>query len=139
MLAGDDALVVDASALIAAFTDRGGLGQAARRRLHGSRRHAPHLVDAEVGNVLRRMALRGDISAEAARRSRMLATRAVGFRYRLWGPLADRAWELRDNVSFYDALYVALAESLDAPLVTVDARLAQAPGPRCVVEVVNQT
>lgn len=118
-----------------AFADRGVLGAAARRRIAGSARHAPHLVDAEVGNALRRMVLRGELSPVAGDRSRRLAARAVRHRHRVPGRLADRAWELRGNLSFYDGLYVALAEALDAPLVTVDARLATAPGPRCRFEV----
>jgi predicted nucleic acid-binding protein len=60
----------------------------------------------------------------------------VDQRYPHTGSLADAAWELRDNVTFYDALYVALAAALDVPLLTADARLARAPGLPCQVEVV---
>ncbi len=53
------------------------------------------------------------------------------------GPLLDRIWELRDNVTPYDAAYVALAEALGVTLLTADARLARAPGPRCAIEVLS--
>jgi predicted nucleic acid-binding protein len=54
----------------------------------------------------------------------------------LWpyAPLAERVWELRENITSYDASYVALAELLDTTLVTIDGRLAKAPGPRCRIE-----
>lgn len=128
-------LVVDASALVAAFANRGELGAAARERLVGHRLHAPHLVDAEVGNALRRMVRRDELTADAGDRSRRLAERAVRRRHPVAGRLAARAWALRANVSFYDAVYVALAESLGAPLVTADSRLAASNGPRCWIEV----
>jgi predicted nucleic acid-binding protein len=94
---------------------------------------APHLLDAEVGHVLRRHARRGDIEASAARQllDDLIDLPLVRFDH---APLLERAWELRGNVTFYDALYLALAEALDAPLWTRDAALAGVPG--CAAEVV---
>ena len=84
----------------------------------------------EVANVLRRAELAGDVSAETAALAhddlRQLQVRLVGYE-----PLADRVWELRERVSAYDASYVALAELLDVPLATLDAKLSRAP--RCRV------
>lgn len=91
---------------------------------------APHLLPAEVANILRRAVRAGDLSADAAALAHIeLQTLPVDlFPY---PPFADRVWALRDNVSAYDAWYVALAETLDAPLATLDARLVRAPGPTC--------
>jgi len=118
--------VVDASAVVASVTDRGAIGHQIRDLVRGQRRRAPHLVDAEVGNVLRLLVLRGELSAAAADQARGLAHRLVHIRHAHHGALASRAWALRHNVTFYDALYVALAESLDCPLITLDGRLARA-------------
>lgn len=119
-------VVVDASALVAAVTDVGLIGSEARERLRDCRRVAPFLVDAEVGSALRSMILRGEIDEEAAESARLLAERMIHRRHPHHGVLATRAWQLRQNVSFYDALYVALAERLDCPLVTADQRIARA-------------
>jgi len=118
----NETLVLDASAVVAAVTDRSATGRQIRDLLRGQRRRAPHLVDAEVGNVLRLLVLRGELTATAANQARGLAHR----RHAHHGALASRAWELRENVTFYDALYVALAESLGCPLITLDGRLARA-------------
>ncbi len=99
-------------------------------------RHAPHLIDAEVGNVLRRHERNGYISSREAHASLDACGAYIDFRYPHTGPLRDYAWTLRFNISFYDALYVALAVWLDAPLITADARLARTPGLRCALEVV---
>ena len=128
------AVVVDASALVLAFAKATPGGLQARSTLRGRRRHAPHLVDAEVGHVLRRLALRGELSEEAAGDARRLAVEAVDRRHTHLA-LGERAWQLRHNLTFYDALYVALAEKLHHPLMTADARLAAANGPRCAFEV----
>ncbi|RZT87664.1 putative nucleic acid-binding protein [Pseudonocardia sediminis] len=123
--------MVDASLALSALLSDG----PARRVLATERLHAPHLVDHEVASGLRRKSLAGQIedsSAVAALRTwqRMGINRYPGF------PLLERVWELRQNVSAYDASYVALAELLDCALVTGDARLARAPGIRCVTTVV---
>lgn len=97
--------------------------------------HAPHLLDVEVGQVLRRYARTGEVSDERA--GQALADLAdlplVRYPHDL---LLTRVWELRHNLTAYDAVYVALAELLGAPLVTRDARLAMAPGHQAQVELV---
>ncbi|CAN5839114.1 MAG: type II toxin-antitoxin system VapC family toxin [Ilumatobacteraceae bacterium] len=126
-------VVADASAIVIAVaaTVHGALV----RHALASGVTAPHLVDAEVGAALRRLVLRRELDAVEAQRSlarsRRLVRRRAGH-----GPLMARAWELRDNVSFYDALYVALAEARGLTLLTADGRLASATGPRCRIEVV---
>lgn len=119
-------VVVDASAVVAAVADTGESGRQARERLRQCRRVAPFLIDAEVGSALRSMVLRGDLDENAAESARLLAERLVHRRHPHHGVLAARAWQLRHNVSFYDALYVALAERLECPLVTADNRIARA-------------
>lgn len=88
---------------------------------------APHLVDAEVGHVLRRGVARGELTPQSAAAA---LSDLAGFPLRRAAHvgLLDRAWSLRANLSFYDGLYVALAERLDVPLLTLDARLTTAPG-----------
>lgn len=91
---------------------------------------APHLLPVEVASALRRAAWSDGVSADLATSAHYdLADLAVElFPYE---PFAERVWALRDNLTPYDAWYVALAEALDAPLATLDDRLVQAPGPRC--------
>jgi len=122
-------VVVDASAVILAVVDRTAAGQEVRRRLVGIRRHAPHLIDAEVGSVLRRMTQTGEIHEPVGRQALRLARRSVHRRHD-HGPLMGRAWAIRDNVTFHDAMYVALAEQLGCAVVTADQRLARAIGDR---------
>ena len=123
-------LVPDASVVVAALVDSGDDGAWAEEQLLGGPLVAPHLLPAEVANVLRRMVRRGALSAAEA----SLAHRDVG-RLRVsmvgYDAVADRVWELRGNLSAYDAWYVAVAESTAAPLATLDERLASAPGIRC--------
>ena len=119
-------VVVDASALVAAVADTGPFGTKARGRLRDCRRIAPFLVDAEVGSALRSMVLRRELNQNAAEPARLLAERLIHRRYPHHGALAARAWELRHSLSFYDALYLALAEKLNCPLITADQRLARA-------------
>ena len=97
--------------------------------------HAPHLLDVEVAQVMRRYALRGEISpARGAIALEIL--RRMPVRRHAHDALLQRIWELRANVSAYDAAYVTLAEGLGATLVTRDAALKRAPGVRAGVEVV---
>lgn len=91
--------------------------------------HAPHLIDVEVLGVLRRLALRGVISAAAAARA-LDDYRDLGIERHAHEPLLERAWAIRENVTAADAMYVALAEALPARLLTFDARLLNAPGLR---------
>lgn len=98
---------------------------------------APHLLDAEVGHVLRRAVLAEEVTAAMARAALVDLS---GFPIRRAGHvgLLERAWELRGTVTFYDALYVALAERVGLPLVTLDARLAGASGMRALVDVIGR-
>jgi predicted nucleic acid-binding protein len=129
-------LVVDASALAWAITALTPDGSALRRRLMAETCHAPHLIDAEVGNVLRRHVFRGELTAADGEALLAAASPLVDHRYEMTGPLARAAWRLRENLTFYDALYAALAEALEAPLLTCDKRLSGAAGLPCAIEVV---
>ena len=120
--------------MVIALLGRSGEAAALRRRLGAEVCHAPHLIDAEVGNVLRRHVLRGDLAAADAEALLHLSWPLVDHRHQMTAALATAAWGLRQNVSFYDGLYVALAAALGAPLVTADQRLSRAPGLNCVVE-----
>src|ERR1700722_7812451 len=128
-------IVVDASAILEVLL-RTPVAPAIEERLfeRGETLHAPHLLDLEVLQVLRRYAAAGEISAERAREA---LDDLAAFRLRRWAhdALALRIWELRQNLTAYDAAYVALAEALGAPLLTRDRRLASAPGIRAPVEV----
>lgn len=123
-------LVVDASVVVAALVDGGPDGDWAGTVLADHELAAPHLMPIEAANILRRAALAGDITADAAT---LAHGDLLDLRVELWpyAHLAERCWQLRDNVTVYDGTYVALAELLDAPLATLDQRLATAPGPRC--------
>jgi predicted nucleic acid-binding protein len=123
-------LVIDASVVVAALADSGPDGRWAESLLTSDSLAAPHLLHAEASNILRRSALAGTISAEEASLADadLLDLRVELFPY---APFASRIWDLRENVTSYDAWYVAVAEALGAPLATLDGRLAKAPGPRC--------
>jgi predicted nucleic acid-binding protein len=122
--------VVDASVVAAALLDSGSLGTWAESVLLGGPLAAPHLLPVETANILRRMANAGDISADVAAlaHSQLVSLRTELFPY---VPFGRRVWQLRENVTVYDAWYVALAELLDAPLATLDANLSRAPGTLC--------
>ena len=97
---------------------------------------APHLMDLEVGSVLRRLVRNGQVPERRARLALTdLAELPVQRAPSL--PLLPRCWELKDNLTIYDAAYVALAEILDVTLLTADPRLGRATGPRCSIEVVS--
>jgi predicted nucleic acid-binding protein len=115
-------VVADASALVVAVTEAGERGQRARDALSGGA-SAPHLVDAEVGQALRGLVLRGVLEPEPAWRSLGYAGGLVQQRF-AHPALFRLAWSLRSNVGFYDGLYAAVARLLGLPLVTADARLA---------------
>lgn len=124
-------LVPDASFLVAALTDEGAVGRWAEDALAAAGElAAPELLLAETANILRRAENAGRLaSAVAAVAYRdVLAFDFVSFPY---VPFAERIWELRGNLTTYDAWYVAVAEATGSPLATLDARLARAPGPRC--------
>ncbi len=124
-------IVVDASAAVSALLNDG----QARRLLAVESLHVPHLVDAEVVSVLRRQAATGLLASEAAHEALGVWRRLGLIRYAA-SPLLERVWELRAAVTAYDAMYVALAENLECALVTADARLSGANGPRCAITVV---
>ena len=127
--------VVDASVLVEFLA--GGEHVEAARRAIGRERWvwAPALVEAEVGSVLRRKVRADEISARKAHAALddFLEMRIQRVEHRF---LVERAWQLRQNVSFYDGLYVALAEGMGAPLLTLDRRLAGASGLRTEIEVI---
>ncbi len=129
-------IVVDASALLEALL-RTPAAEAVERRLFDSRQtlHAPHLLDVEVAQVVRRYAAAGEIDHE---RGRAALADLADFPLRRYphGVLLPRVWELRNNLTAYDAVYVALAEALDASLLTRDQRLAAAAGHYARVELV---
>lgn len=124
-------IVLDASAAVAALLNAG----RARRFVCEEVIHAPHLVDAEVFSALRRQTAGGALALGATRKVIDVWARLGITRYAA-APLLERVWELRDTVTTYDAMYVALAEALDCPLVTADARLSRAHGIRCAVTVI---
>jgi predicted nucleic acid-binding protein len=123
-------LVVDASLVVAALVDGGPAGRWADALLERDVLAAPHLMVVEAANVLRRACLAGDLAADTASLAHgdLADLRVTLFAY---APFAERVWELRTTVTAYDAWYVAVAEEFDAPLATLDERLARAPGPRC--------
>lgn len=123
-------LVVDASVVVAALIDSGPSGLWAEGLLAGSDVLAPHLLPVEVASTLRSASLAGHISGDAAALAHGDLVQ-ISLRLFPYEPFADRVWELRHNVTPYDAWYVAVAEAADAPLATLDVRLSQASGPRC--------
>lgn len=129
----NEIVVVDASAVVFALTALSEPAADLANRLCGAECHAPHLLDAEVGQVMRRSLRRGDVDEEVAASAVRAARSLVDRRY-AHTALSDTAWELRGAVSFYDALYVALAATLDVPLLTCDAKLSRAPKLPCKVE-----
>jgi predicted nucleic acid-binding protein len=129
-------IVVDASVVASALGDDGSDGQRARSRLATRRLFAPELVDLEVISVWRRAVQARRLGEQRARQA--LADLAVLPLARApHHPLMARIWELRNNLTPYDAAYVALAEALDAPLLTADQRLTKAPGVMCEVELLR--
>lgn len=123
-------VVVDASAVVAALVDYGPDGEWAGSELVREGLAAPHLMPVEAANILRRAALAGDISADSAVQAHddLVELRVDLFPYE---PHARRVWQLRDSLTAYDAWYVALAEALGAAVVTLDRRMARAPGLQC--------
>jgi predicted nucleic acid-binding protein len=129
-------IVVDASAVLEVLLRTRAAGRLEARLFGRVSLHAPHLLDVEVAQVLRRYAARGELTA--ARGVEALADLAAFPLTRYpHDLLLARIWALRENLTAYDAAYVALAEALRAPLVTRDERLASAPGHRATIELVG--
>jgi predicted nucleic acid-binding protein len=128
-------IAVDASAMLEVLL-RTGRGARIEDRLlsRGDSLHAPHLLDVEVAQVLRRYAAAGNVTSERGRQALTDLGDFPILRYP-HDVLLPRIWELRHNVTAYDGAYLALAEALAAPLVTCDGRLASAPGHAAEVEV----
>lgn len=133
---GRTVLVVDASALAPALADDGPDGDIARTRLRGQALAAPELIDLETASVIRRALQAGSLDA---RRAELALTDLIELPLRRapHRPLLARCWELRENATVYDAAYVALAEMLDAVLLTADARLARMPGIGCELDLLG--
>ena len=130
-------IVVDASALLE-FLLQTPLGSRVETRLFrdGDEFHSPHLVDVEVTQGLRRLVRSGEVSPDRAAEAIADLTDLDLHRHAHLD-LLTRAWKLRENVTAYDAMYVALAEALDAAVVTCDTPLGKAPGHHARIEVVE--
>ena len=127
-------IVVDTSAVIGVLAGQPRVARLVDRVINDGDLHAPHLIDVEFQHALRRLVVAGAINDDRAADARMDFANLTIVRYPHVS-LADRMWELRHNVTAYDAAFLALAEALGAPLVTCDARLARAPGHAASVEV----
>jgi predicted nucleic acid-binding protein len=130
-------IVVDASALLE-FLLQTRLGTRVEARLFrdGADFHSPHLVDVEVTQGLRRLVRSGEVSPERAAEAIADLTDLDLHRHAHLD-LLTRAWKLRENVTMYDAMYIALAEALNATVVTCDTPLAKAPGHRARIEAIE--
>lgn len=125
-------IVVDASVIVPALGDDGPDGVRIRERLRGETLVAPDLIDLEVMSAWRRVfggAVRGEEAVADLARLRIARAPHLA--------LIDRCWELRQNLTPYDAVYVALAERLGTVLLTADSRLANAPGTSCEIELID--
>ena len=128
-------LVVDASVIAPAVADGGSDGIRYRQRLHGEQIAAPDLLRIEVLSVIRRQLHVGTIDATQAEQA---VTDLLDLPITVYptAPLLLRSWQLRDNLTAYDACYIALAETLSCSLLTADIRLTRAPGARCAFEAI---
>ena len=129
-------IVVDASVVVEAVGGSSRRSFATVRRIGQEAAIAPHLLDLEAASALRSMLRRGEIPEPVARGA-LGELAALPIMRVAHGPLLERCWELRDNLTIYDAAYVALAETTGATLLTSDRRLAGAPGIRCEVELLH--
>ena len=130
-------IIVDASALLE-FLLQTPLGARVEARLFRDQDelHSPHLADVEVTQGLRRLVRAGEVSSDRA--AEAIADLAdLDLHRHAHLDLLTRAWKLRENITAYDAMYVALAEALDAPIVTCDAPLTKAPGHRAHIEMIE--
>lgn len=125
-------VVCDASALTALLIDGGPDGRWATAALTDTELAAPHLIAFETANIIRRHELIGLISSDQAAQAHA-DLRDLAIEHWPYELVAARAWQLRVNLTIYDASYVSLAELLGATLVTLDRRIGRAPGPRCAI------
>lgn len=132
--AAREIVVVDASAVVSLLIDPGSAGDAIAARLQDATLLAPALLPFELANVLRLRRNAGLLSPAEARLAHD-EFMALPVDFWPWEAFATRAWELGENLSSYDASYVALAEQCDAALLTRDRRIAAPPGLRCRIEV----
>jgi predicted nucleic acid-binding protein len=126
--------IVDASVVIAALVDPGPIGSWAETILLSGPAHAPALIHVEVTNALRRLERARQLSTPEANAA-FIDLRELRLELFPFDPFAERIWELRHSVTSYDAFYVALAETLDLPLATLDRRLTKASETRCRFEI----
>lgn len=126
-------IVLDASAVMLGLLSDGD----ARRWLATEAVGVPHLADPEIAHALRGQVRRGAVAADGARVALERWARLGVERFGVVG-LLPRMWELRENLTAYDATYVALAEALGCGLLTADARLGRAPGPTCPITIVRR-
>jgi predicted nucleic acid-binding protein len=126
-------IIVDASVIATALADDNSDGDRVRSRLYNEHLTAPEIIDIEVISVIRKALRSGSLDQRRAdfALSDLADLELDRISHR---PLLSRIWELRDNVTPYDAAYVALAEMIGATLVTADGRLANSTGPRCEIE-----
>ncbi|TDC23382.1 PIN domain-containing protein [Streptomyces sp. 8K308] len=129
-------IVVDSSTVVLALTHGGNLGREASKRLTGQRLLAPSVIDFEVAHAMRGLVQGGKITAEKGQTALALAAsllirRTPGY------VLFDRVWDLRQDLSAYDAAYVALAEHARCTLVTADARIERAGVARCPIDTIG--
>ena len=123
-------VVVDSSALVASLIDEGADGTWAQGVLSSGPMLGPELVLVESSNIIRRLELAGNVTDSVAAVTHRNLVR-LDVRLYPFAPFADRIWELRHNLTSYDAWYVAIAEMLDCPLITLDQRLSRSTGPTC--------
>jgi len=129
------ALVVDASALVDLYLGSE-VAPAIVTRVHGEALHAPVTVDAEILHSLRRHLLSGSVDEALAERA-IVSHRSLVITRHPIAPLVQRMWAMRQNVTAYDAGYVALAESLNLTLITRDRRLSRSPGHTARIEYID--
>jgi len=130
-------IVADASALVEALVGEGAAADAVRGRISSATQvHAPHLVDLEVASAIRRLSQADGFPGDLARTAigQLAELPLTRYPHR---PFLDRIWELKDTLTAYDACYVALAEAVGAPLLTLDTKFARATGVRCRFEIIG--
>ena len=123
-------IAIDANAVVALLVDESDLGATSRRQYVSHDFAAPHLLHFEVSNTMRKLCQLQELSPrlaeQALRDLELMRITMIPFT-----DIGQRMWELRDNLSAYDASYVAVAELLEVELLTFDGRIRRAPGPRC--------